>query len=157
MKITNFFSIVSLFLFASFLVAGSVFSATTATTVFSGFSQDLRLNTRSLDVLYLQKILNSNPLTRVATAGTGSPGRETKLFTTKVRSALVRFQKNNKINGENGWVGPKTRKVLNNLAVGLRLTTNSSNKSEEIVYIFEDDYERDAAIANYQKSLNNKK
>jgi hypothetical protein len=75
------------------------------------------------DVLELQKILNSDPDTRIADVGIGSPGSETTYFGGLTRAAVVRFQEKNSatilvpngLSAGTGVVGPSTRVVLNKL------------------------------------------
>src|SRR3989344_2474538 len=78
------------------------------------------------DVFLLQKILNSDSVTRIATVGPGSPGAETAYFGSLTKAAVARFQE--KYAGSilwpvglkvgTGYVGPKTMEKLNQLALG---------------------------------------
>ncbi|MCR4311640.1 MAG: peptidoglycan-binding protein [Candidatus Taylorbacteria bacterium] len=74
---------------------------------------------RGEDVLRLQKVLNSDPDTRVASTGVGSPGFETDYFGALTRNAVNRFQKKytssvlNPGQAPTGYVGPKTLRTLN--------------------------------------------
>lgn len=56
------------------------------------FDIDLSLGSRSKQVIMLQKILNQNSETRVASEGPGSPGNETEYFGRATQSAVIRFQ-----------------------------------------------------------------
>jgi len=78
------------------------------------FTKMLKLNMNSDDVKYLQIILNSDPATRVANTGFGSPGDEPTHFGPATKSAVVRFQKKYGISAI-GAVGPLTRTKLNQL------------------------------------------
>jgi hypothetical protein len=71
------------------------------------------------DVHNLQIILNSDPDTRVAATGAGSPGNETNLFGGLTLAAVQKFQVKHGIAnpGDDGYgqVGPKTRAKLNQM------------------------------------------
>jgi hypothetical protein len=82
--------------------------------------------TRGLDrgavheqVRNLQRVLNADPDTRVASAGVGSPGQETSYFGSLTVAAVKKFQQKYNIAGPGdpgyGYVGPKTRAQLNSL------------------------------------------
>ncbi len=87
----------------------------------AAITQDLRLGSRGSQVRELQKILNSDPETRLAASGPGSIGNETDYFGPLTHSAALRFQK--KYSAEilapiglaapTGFVGPQTRRILN--------------------------------------------
>jgi uncharacterized repeat protein (TIGR02543 family) len=86
------------------------------------FNTTLVLGTNSNDVLYLQKLLNQDPATRIAATGFGSPGQETIHFGPATKQAVIRFQE--KYASEilypayqtgTGIVGKATRKKLNSL------------------------------------------
>ncbi|MBI2594860.1 MAG: hypothetical protein HYW38_01200, partial [Candidatus Colwellbacteria bacterium] len=87
------------------------------------FEQDLRRGDKSDDVKYLQILLNSDPDTRLADSGPGSPGKETVNFGDRTESAVIRFQE--KYADEilkpigyrkgTGFLGPRTREVLNRI------------------------------------------
>lgn len=72
------------------------------------------------DVKRLQVILNSDPATRIASEGVGSPGNETTLFGSLTEQAVQKFQVKYGIASPGdpgyGFVGPKTRAKLNELA-----------------------------------------
>jgi hypothetical protein len=83
------------------------------------FTQDLKLGSRGEYVRNLQKILNSDPETRIASTGSGSPGNETNYFGAMTMKAVQKFQLKYKIaapgNAGYGKVGPMTRAKLNEL------------------------------------------
>lgn len=56
------------------------------------WTRDLDLGDEGEDVKALQKYLNTNADTVVATSGTGSPGNETSIFDSRTQSALNMFQ-----------------------------------------------------------------
>jgi hypothetical protein len=87
------------------------------------FTENLRQGARGTGVKYLQILLNSDPDTRVALAGSGSSNNETEFFGPATTSAVIRFQ--NKYRSEiltpsglssgTGFVGESTRKKLNEI------------------------------------------
>ena len=82
------------------------------------------------DIARLQKLLNSDPDTRVASKGAGSPGNETKKFGPATTKALGKFQlkyhvvKNAKDSGY-GKLGPKTRAKILEVFGGKTVPQNS--------------------------------
>jgi peptidoglycan hydrolase-like protein with peptidoglycan-binding domain len=90
------------------------------------FTINLSLGSSGMQVAELQKILNRDPDTRIASTGPGSPGNETYFFGLLTKAAVVRFQ--NKYFSQvlspaglsvgNGFVGFYTRAQLNVLANG---------------------------------------
>ncbi len=88
------------------------------------FSQNLKTgDTISPDVSYLQVVLNSDPRTKVADTGPGSPTQLTNFFGTLTKDAVMRFQNIYKdeilapagLSSATGMVGPMTRIKLNTL------------------------------------------
>lgn len=86
-----------------------------ATVVPAAFSKDLYYGMTDPEVVYLQRFFNSNPQTRVATTGPGSPGQETDYFGNLTRNAAIRFQNLHGIKPNAGYVGPVTRAIINTL------------------------------------------
>lgn len=92
----------------------------------SSFERNLSLGSRGQDVLALQKILNTDPDTRIADSGPGSPGEETSYFGNLTRQAVVKLQdkyseeilKPVGLSNGTGFVGPSTRAKINTLIVG---------------------------------------
>jgi hypothetical protein len=76
------------------------------------FGKDLKTGIIDNDVRELQEFLNKNGYI-LATSGPGSPGNETYKFGFLTRTALIRFQKANKIHPSVGYFGPITRGVIN--------------------------------------------
>lgn len=75
------------------------------------FTRTLRRGMVGDDVKELQKLLNANGFP-IALTGLGSKGNETTRFGIATQSALIKFQKANKITPAIGMFGPVTRGVL---------------------------------------------
>ncbi len=56
------------------------------------FTQTLKVGSEGQDVLELQKVLNSNSVTRVANVGPGSPGNESMFFGERTKQAVINLQ-----------------------------------------------------------------
>ncbi len=78
------------------------------------FDYDLRERATGKIVRHLQTVLNTDPETRIAQTGVGSPGRETNYFGKGTRSALVKFQRKHGISAT-GFLGSQTRAKLNEI------------------------------------------
>ena len=100
------------------------------------FTTNLSLGSSGTKIIALQKILNQDPDTRIASVGPGSPGNETDYFGQLTKAAVIRFQEKYALeiltpagltNG-NGYVGLYTRVELNSLS-GLSADTGISNSS----------------------------
>jgi len=85
----------------------------------TSFTRALSFGSTGEDVRLLQKVLNSDPATQVATAGAGSPGSETTRFGPATEAAVKKFQVKYGIATASspgyGYVGPATRAKLNSL------------------------------------------
>ncbi len=76
-----------------FVICALVLFAFTARAEETMFINNLSRGTTHDDVLRLQKFLNADTATRIATFGPGSPGRETRFFGSLTEAAVRRFQK----------------------------------------------------------------
>lgn len=87
------------------------------------FTRDLFEGISGQDVLLLQKILNADPDTQIASQGVGSPGHESDYFGGLTKKAVQKFQMKYGIaspdNSAYGTVGPRTRAKLQELCNAL--------------------------------------
>ena len=91
-------------------------SATTGGSTGYTFNTNLTMGSTGVDVMNLQKVLNSIDGTQLATVGAGSPGNETSYFGSITKTAVVKFQQKYGITPAVGYVGPVTRAKLNSMA-----------------------------------------
>ncbi len=89
----------------------------------SALTRGLDIGSTGEDVRTLQKILNSDAATVVASAGVGSSGNESPYFGPATAAAVKKFQMKYGIakagNSGYGYVGPQTRAKLNSLLSSL--------------------------------------
>ena len=104
-----------------FLLAIVVFLLTpTAFATQNVFIRSLSVGSYGLDVMALQKILNSDPATAISGTGPGSKEQETLYFGLKTKQAVIHFQEKyadkilypNQLTSGTGTVGPSTRAML---------------------------------------------
>ncbi len=87
------------------------------------FSEGLRYGVRHAEVALLQKILNTDRETQIASTGAGSPGNETYYFGPATKRALIKFQEKHRdeiltpwgLSRGTGFLGEKTRAKLKTL------------------------------------------
>lgn len=107
-------------------VAGSPVSTSTTVPAVSGsgtLTRGLDVGSTGNDVRTLQRILNADIDTRIATSGAGSPGYETTYFGPATTVAVKKFQEKYGIaklgSAGYGYVGPATRAKLNTVLLSL--------------------------------------
>ena len=91
------------------------------------FNTNMKLGSRGVDVMNLQKVLNMYPQTQVSVSGAGSPGMETSTFGPATRAAANKFQALHLaelgISAPTGNVFAGTRALLNQVCNGTVSTT----------------------------------
>lgn len=111
---------------------------TTGSSIVFQFKNNMTIGSRGSDVLALQKLLNVDPLTRVALTGVGSKGNETDYFGNLTKVAVIRFQEKYRdsvltpvgLFSGTGFVGPSTLAELNRLGSTVSSVISSSNTIE---------------------------
>lgn len=103
----------------------------------SDFARSLKLGMRGDDVRNLQKLLNSDPFTRIAERGAGAPGNETDYFGPATKRALVKFQEKYRdetltpagLTHGSGFFGENTRKKANALQTAAPMSASVEKTS----------------------------
>lgn len=104
-------------------VSMTPFSVSGNAVLSSEFGKGLHYGVRHADVVFLQKILNADRETQIATTGQGSPGNETDYFGPATKRAVVKFQEKHRdevltpwgLSRGTGFLGEKTRLKLKTL------------------------------------------
>lgn len=98
------------------------------------FTKDLKQGSTGDDVMKLQQYLNSDPDTKVAASGAGSPGNETKTFGPATKAAVIKFQNKYKaevltpvgLSAGTGYFGAASRKFVNDKLAASGSTTGGA-------------------------------
>ena len=138
---------VLVFLFGGFVLSSRAFS--------SGFQKNLKFGDTDSDVIVLQQVLNSNPLTAVALSGTGSAGHEAKYFGSLTKNAVIRFQNlyaseiliPSGLSKGNGFVGQITRNKLNQLLLVNQVVSGTATPNK-IIAIVASSTNQDLSVAS---------
>lgn len=77
------------------------------------FNYDLYKTSQGADVLKLQRVLNLDGDTVVSCSGVGSAKNESDYFGPATEKAVIKFQKKYNVSPADGYVGQKTRDILN--------------------------------------------
>ena len=103
-------------------------------TISALFSVSVGLSMTHSDIQRLQQLLNTDPDTRIADSGIGSPGNETNFFGSLTEKAVQKFQKKYGVALEGdpgfGFVGPKTRAKLQEVFGGIVPEVSDSQSIE---------------------------
>ena len=115
-------------LLAGVATVASITGASAATTAQCSytFTQTLKSGSKGVEVMNLQKVLNMDSQTVVATSGAGSMGNETMYFGPATKAAVMKFQAANAVSPTSGLVGPLTRAVLNQVCTGTGSTSTNT-------------------------------
>lgn len=73
------------------------------------WTRDLQQGSTGADVMGLQKFLNGDAATMVASTGAGSPGNETSTFGPATKAAVIKFQTKYNVTPIAGYFGAKSR------------------------------------------------
>lgn len=100
------------------------------------FNTNMRLGSRGVDVMNLQKVLNMYPQTQVAQSGAGSPGMETSTFGPATRAAVNKFQALHLaelgVSAPTGNVFAGTRGLLNQVCTSNTSNNNNNNNTNVV-------------------------
>lgn len=107
------------------LALSAAFLYTVHTTFADIFTRNLSVGMSGTDVRALQVFLNSDPRTRIASSGIGSPGKETNYFGSLTAFAVAKYQELNApliltpagLSRGNGFVGTNTRRLIESAQV----------------------------------------
>ena len=98
------------------------------------FNKNLEMGSAGEDVKQLQKYLNSEGFI-IAVSGAGSVGNETTRFGAATQSALIKFQKANKIFPASGYFGPLTRKFINEKITATQVKESTDGIGNDTGYL----------------------
>lgn len=87
-------------------------AAVSGYTSTSSFTLDLKVGSKGAEVKNLQKVLNADSRTQIASSGAGSPGNESSFFGALTKAAVMKYQIIKGVSAT-GMVDAATRAVLN--------------------------------------------
>ena len=107
------------------------------------FTRNLRAGMRGEDVRELQKFLNTDVKTQVATAGFGSAGNETNYFGPATKRAVIKFQEKYRVEvlvpigliSGTGILGVKTREKINMFSEAARSVITPQSQQEQAIFV----------------------
>ncbi len=122
-------------LFASLSLALVVVPTSASAWECGALNRNLRLGMSGEDVRLLQVILNSDPRTKIADSGSGSPGSESNYFGARTKAAMARFQELYRsevlapagLTRGSGYVGSYSRTKLVSLCKGSGATSSATS------------------------------
>lgn len=103
-------------------------SAVTGYSSTASFTSDLKMGSKGTEVMNLQKKLNEDSRTQVASTGAGSPGNESSYFGSLTKAAVIKYQIIKGVTAS-GMVDSATRAELNKSSTSVTTTTSSSSSS----------------------------
>lgn len=119
-------------LFISFGIISSDKAAAARAAVSSyatpSFTMDLKQGDRGTEVMNLQKFLNMDSMTQVASSGAGSPGNETSYFGSLTKGAVMKYQILKGLSST-GMVDAATRAELNRVVSSSSSSVTTSSSS----------------------------
>ncbi len=123
-----------LFLLVAFGIMAVAFNASADEV----FKRNLYQGMKGSDIKSLQQILNKSYGTKIATTGSGSPGKETTFFGEKTKKALIIYQNYNFLGYGSpltafGYVEETTRKVLNAMVNGTYVPPTGAPDAQDIL------------------------
>lgn len=104
---------------------GGTTTTTTSGSCSTTFSRSLTVGSTGVDVMALQKFLNTNAATMVSSSGAGSPGLESSYFGPATKAAVMKFQAANGISPVAGYFGPLTMAKVNAVCSSTTTTTTT--------------------------------
>lgn len=94
------------------------------------FENNFSLGSEGQDIKELQKILNEDPETQVASSGNGSSGNETEYFGNLTKNALIKYQNKHSLTAS-GVLDEETRFYLNKRGISISYTPDTPEQNEE--------------------------